>query len=107
VLENLLDNAVKFTTRSDEPIVEFGANRVGGQLVYFVRDNGVGFNMDYSKRLFGAFQRLHSPSDFPGTGVGLASVQRVIHRHGGRVWAEAAEGRGATFFWTLPEPSVS
>ncbi|HKE16030.1 MAG TPA: ATP-binding protein, partial [Kofleriaceae bacterium] len=107
VLENLLDNAVKFTTRSDEPVVEFGANRVGGQLVYFVRDNGVGFNMDYSKRLFGAFQRLHSPSDFPGTGVGLASVQRVIHRHGGRVWAEAAEGRGATFFWTLPEPSAS
>jgi PAS domain S-box-containing protein len=106
VLENLLDNAVKFTTRSDEAVVEFGANRVGGQLVYFVRDNGVGFNMDYSKRLFGAFQRLHSPSDFPGTGVGLASVQRVIHRHGGRVWAEAAEGRGATFFWTLPEPSA-
>jgi PAS domain S-box-containing protein len=104
VLENLLDNAVKFTTRSAEPVIEFGANRIDGQLVYYVRDNGVGFNMDYSKRLFGTFQRLHSPSDFPGTGVGLASVQRVIHRHGGRVWAEASEGRGATFFFSLPEP---
>jgi light-regulated signal transduction histidine kinase (bacteriophytochrome) len=103
VLENLLDNAVKFTTGSPEALVEFGATRRGGQLVYFVRDNGVGFNMDYGKRLFGAFQRLHAASDFPGNGVGLASVQRVIHRHGGRVWAEAAEGQGATFFWTLPE----
>jgi light-regulated signal transduction histidine kinase (bacteriophytochrome) len=104
VLENLLDNAIKFSNGKQEAVVEFGANRVGRQMVYFVRDNGVGFNMDYSKRLFGAFQRLHSPSEFPGTGVGLASVQRIIHRHGGRVWAEAAEGRGATFFWTLPDP---
>jgi len=103
VLENLLENAVKFTIGSPEALVEFGATRQGGQLVYFVRDNGVGFNMEYSKRLFGAFQRLHTASDFPGTGVGLASVQRVIHRHGGRVWAEAAEGQGATFYWTLPE----
>jgi PAS domain S-box-containing protein len=103
VLENLLDNAVKFTTRSPEPMIEFGASLIDGQLVYYVKDNGVGFNMDYSKRLFGAFQRLHSPSDFPGTGVGLASVQRVIQRHGGRVWVEASEGRGATFFWTLAE----
>jgi PAS domain S-box-containing protein len=103
VLENLLDNAVKFTTRREEAVVEFGATRQGGQLVYYVRDNGVGFNMEYSKRLFGAFQRLHAASDFPGNGVGLASVQRVIHRHGGRVWAEAAEGRGATFYWTLPQ----
>jgi light-regulated signal transduction histidine kinase (bacteriophytochrome) len=103
VLENLFDNAVKFTTRSDEAVIEFGATRVDNQRVYYVRDNGVGFNMDYSKRLFGAFQRLHAANEFPGTGVGLASVQRVIHRHGGRVWAEAAEGRGATFYWTLPE----
>jgi PAS domain S-box-containing protein len=107
VLENLLDNAVKFSNGSDDAVVEFGANRVGGQLIYFVRDNGVGFNMEYSKRLFGAFQRLHAASEFPGTGVGLASVQRVIHRHGGRVWAEAAEGRGATFYWTLPEAAAS
>ena len=106
VLENLLDNAVKFTGGSEDAVVEFGADRVGRQLVYYVRDNGIGFNMAYSKRLFGAFQRLHSPSAFPGTGVGLASVQRVIHRHGGRVWAEAAEGRGATFYWTLPEASA-
>jgi PAS domain S-box-containing protein len=103
VLENLFDNAVKFTTRRPDALVEFGATRVGGQKAFFVRDNGVGFNMEYSKRLFGAFQRLHAASDFPGTGVGLASVQRVIHRHGGRVWAEAVEGRGATFYWTLPE----
>ncbi|HTE52562.1 MAG TPA: PAS domain S-box protein [Kofleriaceae bacterium] len=107
VLENLLDNAVKFTTRSTDPVVEFGATRVGGQLAYFVRDNGVGFDMAYSKRLFGAFQRLHSAADFPGTGVGLASVQRVIHRHGGRVWVEATEGTGATFYWTLPEMAIA
>jgi PAS domain S-box-containing protein len=107
VLENLLENAVKFTIGSPQALVEFGAIRQSGQLVYFVRDNGVGFNMEYSKHLFGAFRRLHAASEFPGTGVGLASVQRVIHRHGGRVWAEAAEGQGATFYWTLPESVVA
>jgi two-component system, NtrC family, sensor kinase len=101
-LENLLGNAWKFTAKTAAAVIEFGAVREDGELVYFVRDNGAGFDMKYAKRLFGAFQRLHADKDFSGTGVGLATVQRIIHRHGGRIWAAADVGHGATFSFTLP-----
>lgn len=103
VLDNLLGNAWKYTGKKGEPKIEFGLAEQDGERAYFVKDNGVGFNMNYADKLFGAFQRLHKEEDFPGTGIGLATVQRIIHRHGGRVWAEAKEGKGATFYFTLPK----
>lgn len=102
-LENLLDNAWKFTSKQTGACIEFGVWRPpSGPAEHFVRDNGVGFEMAYADRLFGAFQRLHTNSEFPGSGIGLATVQRIIHRHEGKVRAESAVGKGATFFFTLP-----
>jgi PAS domain S-box-containing protein len=101
-LTNLLDNAWKFTSLSAQPQIELGVKNEAGQRVFFVRDNGVGFDMEQSGRLFGVFQRMHNDDEFPGTGIGLATVQRIIHRSGGQIWAEAEVGRGATFFFTLP-----
>jgi signal transduction histidine kinase len=101
-LENLLDNAWKFTSKHSSARIEIDSVRNDGQMAYYVRDDGAGFDMAYSERLFGPFQRLHAPSQFEGTGVGLATVQRIIARHGGRIWADGAVERGATFYFTLP-----
>ena len=101
VLQNLFENAWKFTSRRADGCIEFGVSNEGPPVTYFVRDNGVGFDMAHSSKLFGIFQRLHSMDEFPGTGVGLAIVQRIIERHGGRVWVDAQPGAGATFFFTL------
>jgi two-component system NtrC family sensor kinase len=100
-LENLLGNAWKFSGTVSEPVIEFGAIENNGVPTYFVRDNGAGFDMDLAQKLFAPFQRLHSQAQFPGTGIGLAIVQRIVERHGGRVWAESAVDSGATFWWTL------
>ena len=102
-LRNLLDNAAKFSSKTSRAVIEFGQLEKEGRKAFFVRDNGVGFDMAYSKKLFGVFRRLHKTSEFPGTGIGLASVQRIINRHGGHIWAEAKVNEGATFYFTLKE----
>jgi len=101
-LTNLIDNAWKFTGKQKHPCIEFGAILKDGENIFFIRDNGVGFDMAYVDKLFGAFQRLHTMDEFTGTGIGLATVKRIITRHGGKIWAEGKVGKGATFFFTLP-----
>jgi signal transduction histidine kinase len=104
VLQNLLSNAWKFTSRHDGARIAVGRTTRDGRTAFFVRDDGAGFDMAYAGKLFGAFQRLHGTTEFPGTGIGLATVQRVVRRHGGEIWAEGAVEGGATFTFTLPAP---
>jgi light-regulated signal transduction histidine kinase (bacteriophytochrome) len=100
-LQNLLRNAWKFTGRSDHAKIEFGCSQPGDVAIFYVRDSGAGFDQRFADRLFKPFQRLHASSEFPGTGIGLATVQRIVHRHGGKIWAEGEVGKGATFYFTL------
>ncbi|HEX9022278.1 MAG TPA: ATP-binding protein, partial [Geobacteraceae bacterium] len=100
-LENLFNNAWKFTGKLPHAVIEFGRGRLEGRAAYFIRDNGAGFDMAYAEKLFNPFQRLHSTDQFPGTGIGLATVKRIVNRHGGRVWAEGEVGKGATIHFTL------
>jgi len=101
-MTNILDNAFKFTGKTEHPRIQFGADVINGETVIFVRDNGVGFDIASTVKLFGAFQRFHRTDEFPGTGIGLATVQRIINRHEGRIWAQSEPGKGATFYFTLP-----
>jgi signal transduction histidine kinase len=102
LLENLLNNAWKFTSKRPITRIEFGSMRqADGTVANFVRDNGAGFNMKYADKLFGPFQRFHKPEDFPGTGIGLASVQRIVQRHRGQIWAQSTVGEGSTFYFSL------
>jgi light-regulated signal transduction histidine kinase (bacteriophytochrome) len=112
VLDNLLGNAWKFTARCSAALIEFGVTpAANGSDEFFVRDNGAGFNMAYAERLFGTFQRLHHQREFPGIGVGLATVQRIVRRHGGRIWAQSSVGQGATFYFSIgdvtSEPAIT
>jgi len=103
---NLISNAIKYSGKKEKPVIKIGCTDNGEDIVYYIKDNGAGFNMKYVKKLFGVFQRLHTTNEFEGTGIGLAIVQRIINKHGGRVWCEGEEEKGATFYFSLPNQKI-
>jgi light-regulated signal transduction histidine kinase (bacteriophytochrome) len=103
VWANLIHNAVKYSSKKEAPVIEIGMQETGEEMVYYVKDNGSGFNMKYADKLFAPFQRLHNDQEFEGTGVGLATAQRIVNKHGGKVWAEGKVNEGATFYFTIPD----
>ena len=103
VLVNLLGNAIKYSSKKDDPEIEIGSTEKAAKTIYYVKDNGAGFDMAYSGKLFGVFQRLHSQEEFEGTGVGLALAKRIIDKHNGEIWAEGIENAGAAFYFSLPK----
>jgi light-regulated signal transduction histidine kinase (bacteriophytochrome) len=104
---NLISNAIKYSGKKEKPEIEIGSTLSGTRIIYFIKDNGSGFDMEYADKLFGVFQRLHSPNEFEGTGVGLAIVHRIITKHGGTIWAEAKRNEGATFYFSLPDNKIN
>jgi light-regulated signal transduction histidine kinase (bacteriophytochrome) len=102
-IANLMENSWKYTGKKESATIELGRKQEGDSTIFYLRDDGVGFDMRYADKLFGPFQRMHRESEYEGTGIGLATVQRIIHRHGGRIWADAAVDGGATFFFTLSD----
>lgn len=101
VMSNLMNNAWKFSQKSEQMNIVFGVEHTNGEMVYYIQDNGVGFKMQYADKIFSAFQRLHNNKDYEGSGIGLATVQRIIHRHGGQIWAKSMPDQGSTFYFTL------
>jgi light-regulated signal transduction histidine kinase (bacteriophytochrome) len=106
VFINLISNAIKYSSKKATPQIEISFLENSEEYIYYIKDNGSGFNMEYSHKLFGVFQRLHKENEFEGTGVGLAIVQRIINKHGGRIWAEGEIDKGATFYFSLPKPVI-
>ena len=103
VLQNLIENAVKYSARREDAVIEIDAQRSGAETVVRVKDNGIGFEMQYADKIFGVFERLHADGEFEGTGIGLANARRIVQRHGGRIWCTSAPGEGAAFYFALPD----
>jgi two-component system sensor histidine kinase/response regulator len=104
---NLISNSLKYSSKKEKPVIEIGSYKKNNHIIYFVKDNGVGFDMKYSNKLYGVFQRLHDPLEYQGTGVGLALVKRITNKHNGEVWAEGIENQGATFYFSLPSKQLA